>query len=165
MAKEPWGLLRTIGWMAIILGSLSAFRLFTLDWPGIYASIWCGCALIRRKPCAFLVSAVAGGMVLADALLSLVLLGPLLLKEFDRPPYGLHRDLLPFLIPQLLLYATQAAFWPWVVATVLRNQQLRGIPGAYTVHTRATVIGAFCVSAWISLVVQMWAKVQLFRLV
>jgi len=92
-------------------------------------------------------------------------MGPLFLREWVREPQAWWPSNLPFLIPQLLLYSVQALFWPWAVATVLRNQELRGIPGAYSIHTRDTVVGTFCVSAWISLVLQMWAKVLLFRLV
>src|SRR5689334_8794468 len=112
MAREPWGRLRTIGGMAITLGILSAFRCFPLDWPGMTASVWCGWTLIRRKPSAFLASAVAGGILTADAFISLVLMGPILIREWDRPPDPWRQDPLPFLVPQLLLYATQIAFWP-----------------------------------------------------
>ena len=165
MAKDPWNRLRVIGWIAITLSTFALFRLFPLDWPGIAASLWCGFALIRRRPSAFLATAIAGGIVLADAVLSMVLMGPILLKELESGPDSWSQSPIPFLLPQLLLYALQAMFWPWAAATAMRNQRGRGISCAYSVHSRDTVIGSFCVSAWISLVVQMWAKTLIFRLV
>jgi hypothetical protein len=165
MRADPWRVLRVIGWGALILGSLNFLRLFPLDWPGILASWWCGWALLRRYSTFLLATAIAGGIVLADSVLSIVLLGPILLRELGRDRLPWEGDLRPFLIPQMLHYGVQAVFWPWAVATVLRNQEARGVTAAYAVHTRDTVIGAFCVAAWISLVVQLWIKTLAFRLV
>lgn len=159
------GRLRVIGWAAIALGSLNFLRLFPLDWPGIAASCWCGWAILRRRPSFLLATAIAGGIVVADSLLSLVLLGPLLLREYGSSREGWERSAVPFLAPLLLHDGVQACFWSWAAASALRNHDALGVRGAYAVHARDTMIGAFFVSAWISFVIQLWAKTLIFRLV
>lgn len=159
------GRLHFIGWAALLLGSLHALRLFPLDWPGIAASWWCGWAILRRKPSFLLATAIAGGIVLADSLLSMVLMGPLLFREPGcfRPWW--MSDNSSFVKLHLMHDAIQSAFWPWAAASALRNYSVLKVKGAYAVHARDTVIGAFCVSGWISLVIQLWAKTLVFRLV
>jgi hypothetical protein len=124
--------------------------------------------LLRRRSCAFVATSVCGGIIVADALVSTVLIGPLLwqalTRSLDESPAS-AREALAIGIPWLLLYGFQLIFWPYAAARVMRDQRTAGIPNAYAFHTRDTVVGAFFICGWISLVVQLVVKVVVFRLV
>jgi len=160
--------------MALALGLLDVARLFRpipeilLDLPSAIASLVAAWMLLRRRSCAFVTTSVCGGVIVADALVSLVLIGPLLwqvlTRSLDESPAS-AREALAIVIPWMLLYGFQLVFWPYAVSRVMRDQRAAGIPEAYTRHTRATVIGGFFICGWISLVVQLVAKVVVFSLV
>ena len=80
---DPWKPLRPIGWIAVGLGILDLLKfrfspgLLILDLPSVFASFVCGWALLRRQGIALLATSTAGGVILADSLVSIVLIGPL----------------------------------------------------------------------------------------
>jgi hypothetical protein len=78
---------------------------------------------------------------------------------------GTDPEAIAIVISRLLLYAIQIIFWPYAAARVMKDQRNAGIAGAYAFHTRDTVIGAFFIFGWISLVVQLVAKIVVFGLV
>jgi len=166
---DPWKPLRPIGWIAVGLGVLDLLRFrsfpaaLILELPSVIASFVCGWALLRRHRTALLATSTAGGVILADALVSMVLIAPLVWRklaeqDLDRP------EGLAIAITWLLLYGFQVIFWPYAAARVMRDQAA-AIPRAYANHTRSTVIASFFICGWMSLVVQLWAKVVFFGLV
>jgi hypothetical protein len=166
---DPCKPLRRIGWVAVGLGVLDLLRFLRptdaliLDLPAVFASFLCGWALLRRKSIALLAASTAGGVILADALVSMVLVGPLQWQVFTEK--SVFAPALLSGVCRLLLYGFQAIFWPYAAARVMKDQEGAGIPRAYAIHSRSTVIASFFVCGWMSLVVQLWAKVIVFRLV
>ena len=172
---DPWKPLTRIGWVSLLLGMLYLIRYWNpyptilLDFPSMCVSFLAGWALLRRLDTALVTTAVAAGVILADALISILTMGPELIHELARNqdfadnPYDTMR--LAQTIPLILVYGFEAAFWPYAAAVVLRDFRKRGLPAAYVEHSRATVIGAFIIPGWISLVLHLWIKVIAFRLV
>ncbi len=165
--KDPWTLFSRTGWVALTLGvfDLAQFgrpnALILLHFPNICVSICAGWALMRRFSSALVATAIAGGIILGDTLVSIVALGPTLWRDLDLR----DEKAAAAIIPLLLLYGIQFLFWPFASLLALRDQRRRGLAGAYAHHTRDTVIGAFLVSLWISGVLQTLIKVQMFRLI
>jgi hypothetical protein len=164
--KDPWTLLSRTGWVAFTLGVFDLVQfgrpnvLVLMQFPNICVSICAGWALLRRFSSALVVTAIAGGVILADTLVSMLAVGPRLVRDLDfRDHQGAA-----LIIPMLLLYGLQFLFWPFASSLALRDQRPRGLSELYADHTRDTVIGAFLVSFWISGVLQTLLKVQMFRL-
>jgi len=175
---DPWKPLVRLGWVAAALGALDLARFWRpyetilLDLPSACASLVAGCALLRRRPSAFVATATAAGIIVADALVSIVLIGPLFWRDLERhsgfwpdPVYEFGGEELAIAVSRLLLYAFQLIFWPYAASRVMKDQRTAGIPRAYAFHTRDTVVGAFLICGWISLVVQLVAKIVVFDLV
>lgn len=169
---DPWKPLTRIGCVAIALGVLYLVRYahpyptIVFDFPSMVASFIAGWALLRRLRTALVATAVAAGVILADALVSLLTLGPLLLHAFGSANNATEdAQVFAGVSPILLVYAFEVVFWPYAAAVVMRDLRRRGIPDAYADHTRATVIGSFFIPGWISLVLHLWVKVLAFRLV
>jgi hypothetical protein len=169
---DSWKPLTRIGCVAIGLGALYLVRYFhpyptlVFDFPSMIASFAAGWALLRRLKTALVTTAVAAGVILADALVSLITMGPLLLRAFHHADNGDEgAQVFAMVAPIVLVYAFEAVFWPYAAAVVMRDLRRKGIPDAYADHTRATVIGSFFIPGWISLVLHLWVKVLAFNLV
>jgi hypothetical protein len=168
VAKDPWKPLVNAGWVALGLGVLDLLRfpyqLIFFDFPDTFASLFCAWALLKRRRSALLKTAIAGGVILGDAIVSVPLISRLLLRELGRPG-ELDHQVAGVVLSRLLLYALQVVAWPFLSVLVMRDQQSRGLPAAYADHTRDTIIGAFFISAWISGVTQLLMKTLIFRMV
>lgn len=172
---DPWKPLTRIGIVAVALGVLYLVRYWDpypailLDFPSMVASFVAGWALLRRNRDALVAASVSAGVILADALVSIVLVGPFLLRDLARIE---HFEVSPGdarlaaeAIPRLLQYGFELVFWPYAAAVLMRDLRRKGLPDAYADHTRATVIGSFLIPGWISLVLHLWVKVLAFDLV
>jgi len=163
--RDPWKPLVRLGQIALGLGILDLLRfpvnLLLFDFADVFLSLYCGWALIRRHRSALLKTAIAGGVILGNAMVSLPLITGTLLHEMDRS----SPQLSAIVISRLILYGLQLLFWPLASAAAMCDQRSRGIRDAYADHARDTVIGAFCVSFWISAVLQTLIKILMFRLV
>jgi len=165
--KDPWTLLSRTGWVAFTLGVFDLVQfgrpnvLVLLHFPNICVSICAGWALLRRLSSALVATSIAGGVILADTLVSMLAVGPKLVRDLD------FRDQkeAAVIIPLLLLYGLQFLFWPFASTLALRDQRRRGLTELYADHTRDTVIGAFLISFWISGVLQTLIKLQMFGLI
>jgi len=168
--EDPWTLFSRAGWVAFTLGvfDLAQFgrpnALILLHFPNICVSICAGWALLRRFNSALVATAIAGGVILGDTLLSIVVLGPKLLWDARLLPFR-GSEAAAAIIPVSLLYGLKFLFWPFASALALRDQRRRGLSEVYAEHPRDTVIGAFLVSFWISGVLQTLIKVQIFGLI
>src|SRR6476469_3723866 len=120
-AKDPWTRFSRAGWVAFTLGVFDLLQfgrpnaLVLLHFPDICVSICAVWALLRRFSSALVATAIAGGVILGDTLVSIVAVGPTLVKDLDP------RDerTAAVIIPLLLLYGFQFVFWPFASALAL----------------------------------------------